>query len=257
MDIDTAVALVRSALLPRWPDARVAIIGGSTARGETTASSDIDLLLLFDQVDHAWRDTLKVAGQTVELFGHDAATFDYFCREIDAPTGRMPLARMVIDGVTVLPEGPLLHWLRGHAAALHAAGPPVLTSETLARRRYAITNLLEDLTDSTMPDEALAIAAALYTELADFTLRAAGTWSGGGRHLARRLRATSPALAATLTEAMGTMLTQPVMAKAAFASAVHEVLAPHGGLLLDGFRLDAPAAWRSDGTAPPAHSGTP
>jgi len=249
MDIDTAVALVRAQLLPRWPDTRVAIIGGSTARGETTPTSDIDLLLLFDHVDQAWRDTLKVDGQTVELFAHDAATFDYFCRRIDAPTGRMPLAAMVMDGASVLPEVPLLRWLRQHAEALHAAGPPALTPETLARRRYAITNLLEDVTDSTAPDETLAIAAALYLELADFALRAAGAWSGGGRHLARRLRATSPALAATLTDAIGTVLTQPAAAKLAFGRAVHEVLAPHGGLLLEGFRLEAPAAWRSEQAA--------
>lgn len=247
MDIDTAAALVRAQLLPRWPDARVAIIGGSTARGETTPTSDIDLLLLFEHVDQAWRDTLKVDGQTVELFVHDAATFDYFCRQVDAPTGRMPLACMAIDGVSVLPDSALLRWLREHAAALYAAGPPALLPETLARRRYAITTLLEDLTDSTAPDETLAIAAALYGELADFALRAAGVWSGGGRHLARRLRAASPALAATLTEALGTLATQPALAKPAFQRAVHEVLAPYGGLLLEGFRLDAPAAWRTAG----------
>jgi hypothetical protein len=246
---------VRAELLPRWPDARVAIIGGSTARGETTPTSDIDLLLLFDHVDHAWRDTLKVDGQTVELFAHDAATFDYFCRQIDAPTGRLPLARMAIDGVSVLPDGPLLRWLRDHAAALYAAGPPALTAETLLRRRYAITTLLEDLTDSTAPDETLAIAAALYTDLADFTLRAAGTWSGGGRHLARRLRAATPDLASALTEALGTLTTQPAAAKRSFERAVHEALAPHGGLLLEGFRLDAPAAWRTDGVMTPTGLG--
>jgi Nucleotidyltransferase domain len=247
MDIDTATTFVRAQLLPRWPDARVAIIGGSTARGETTPTSDVDLLLLFDHVACAWRDTLKVAGQTVELFGHDAATFDYFCRTIDAPAGRMPLAWMAIDGVSVLPESPLLHWLRQHAESLHAAGPPVLTTEALARRRYAITTLLEDLSDSTAPDETLAIAADLYLELADFSLRAAGAWSGSGRHLARRLRAASPALAATLTEAMGMLTTQPAAAKGAFERAVHDALAPHGGLLLEGFRLEAPGAWRSEG----------
>ena len=256
MHIDAATALVRTALLPRWPDARVAIVGGSIARGEATPTSDIDLLLLFDHVDRAWRDTLKVAGQTVELFGHDAATFDYFCRAVDAPAGRMPLAGMVIDGVSVLPENALLRWLRDHAAALYAAGPPALTAEVLARRRYAITTMLEDLTDSTAPDETLAIAVGLYAELADFTLRAGGAWSGQGRHLARRLRAAAPDLAAALAQAMGEVASHPEAARRTFDRVVRAALAPHGGLLLEGFRLDAPAAWRSAGIAAPSVPGT-
>lgn len=245
MHIAAATTLVRTALLPRWPDAKVAIIGGSIARGEATPTSDIDLLLLFEHVDQAWRDTLKVGTQTVELFGHDLATFDYFCRVMDGPAGRMPLAAMVNDGVSVLPDSALLQRLRRHARQLYDAGPAPLTAEAMARQRYAITTLLEDLTDSTAPDETLAIAVHLYGALADFALRAAGAWSGHGRHLARRLKAAAPDLAADLTAGMAALATQPDVAKATFDRAVRTTLAPHGGLLLEGFMLPAPAAWRS------------
>ncbi|WEF31219.1 nucleotidyltransferase domain-containing protein [Pseudoduganella chitinolytica] len=245
MHIDAATKLVRTELLPRWPDAAVAIIGGSIARGEATPTSDIDLLLVFEHVEQAWRDTFKVGTQTVELFGHDLATFDYFCRVVDGPAGRMPLAAMVNDGASVLPDSALLQRLRRHARKLYDAGPPALSAEALARQRYAITTLLEDLADSTTPDETLAIAVHLYGALADFALRAAGTWTGHGRHLARRLKATAPALAADLETGMALLAAQPEMAKAAFDRAVRTTLAPHGGLLLEGFRLPAPAAWRS------------
>jgi hypothetical protein len=56
-------------------------------------------------IDHAWRETLKVGPQTVELFVHDPATFDYFSRVVDRSTGRLPLANMVADGVNALPAG--------------------------------------------------------------------------------------------------------------------------------------------------------
>jgi len=259
MHIDAARHLVTHALLPRWPDARVAIIGGSIARGEATPTSDIDLLLVFDRVDQAWRDTLKVGTQTVELFGHDPATFDYFCREIDRPGARMPLANMVIDGVSVLPDVPPYRaataWLRTHAQQLIDDGPPPLTPAMLASRRYEITTLLEDLIDGTEPDETLATAVKLYDALAHFALRASGAWTGVGKHLARRLRATDPQLAAGLVAAMNAIVSEPATGKALFDAAVQRTLAPHGGLLLEGFALPAPAAWRSEGVAFPATPG--
>jgi len=251
MHIDAARTLVRRELLPRWPDARVAIIGGSIARGEATPTSDIDLLLVFDRVDQAWRDTLKVGQQTVELFGHDPATFDYFCREIDRPGGRMPLANMVADGVNVLADGAAAAWLRGHAQRLLDLGPPALAPAVLASRRYEITTLLEDLLDATAADELLATAVKLYDALAGFALRAAGAWTGVGKHLARRLRAADPALAADLVAAMGSLGADPAAGKALFETAVHRTLAPYGGPLLEGFMLPAPGEWRSEGVAFP------
>ena len=255
MHIDAAKALVQRELLPRWPGARVAIIGGSIARGEATPTSDIDLLLVFDRVDRAWRDTLKVGAQTVELFGHDPATFDYFCREIDRPDGRMPLANMVVDGVSLLQEPPgagaAAAWLRAHAQALLDLGPPALAPAMLASRRYEITTLLEDLLDTTAPDELLATAVKLYDTLAGFALRAAGAWTGVGKHLARRLRAADPALAADLVAAMGLLGAEPATAKALFDTAVQRTLSPYGGPLLEGFTAAAPGEWRSEGVAFP------
>lgn len=252
MRIETARRLVASELLPRWPDVRVAIICGSIARGEATPTSDIDLLILFDKVDCAWRDTLKIGTQTVELFGHDPATFDYFCRTIDRPGGRMPLASMVLDGVSVLPEDGAFAWLRTYARELLDLGPPALTPAMLASRRYEITTLLEDLIDSTVADETLATAVKLYDALSTFSLRAAGAWTGVGKHLARRLRAIDAVLADDLTAAMAVLATDPAAARRIFDDAVRRTLAPYGGLLLEGFLLPAPAGWRSAGVGFPA-----
>ncbi|MEG0883762.1 MAG: nucleotidyltransferase domain-containing protein, partial [Janthinobacterium sp.] len=158
-----AVRLVRE----RYPTAVAAIIGGSFATGRQTPTSDIDLLLLFEHVDCAWRDTRVAEGRTVELFAHDVATFTYFCKEMDAPGGTVPLARMVVEGENILAAGDAYPRLLARAHAIDKAGPPVLDVENLQRRRYAITTALEDLVDSTQPGEALAVACQLYSALAD------------------------------------------------------------------------------------------
>ena len=236
-----AVRLVRE----RYPTAVAAIIGGSFATGRQTPTSDIDLLLLFEHVDCAWRDTLVAEGRTVELFAHDVATFTYFCKEMDAPGGTVPLARMVVEGENIVAAGDAYTRLHALAQAIDKAGPPVLDVENLQRRRYAITTALEDLVDSTQPGEALAVACQLYPALADLHLRAAGEWSGGGKHLFRRLQAFDAAIAGQLDGALRLVASDLPAGQRAFERVAAAVLAPVGGPLLEGFTLPAPAHWRS------------
>ncbi|WP_402720986.1 nucleotidyltransferase domain-containing protein [Janthinobacterium rivuli] len=236
-----AVRLVRQ----RYPTAVVAIIGGSFATGRQTPSSDIDLLLLFDHVDCAWRDTLVAEGRTVELFAHDVATFTYFCKEIDAAGGTVPLAMMVLEGENIAAPGPQHAQLLALAQAFAAAGPPVLDADNLLRRRYAITTALEDLVDSRHPCEALAVACQLYPALADLHLRAAGQWIGEGKHLFRRLQAFDAAIADQLDGALRLVASDLPAGQHAFEQVAAAVLAPVGGPLLEGFTLPAPAHWRA------------
>ncbi|MGK5010412.1 nucleotidyltransferase domain-containing protein [Janthinobacterium sp. MDB2-8] len=236
-----AVRLVQE----HYPTAVAAIIGGSFATGRQTPSSDIDLLLLFDHVDCAWRSTIVAEGRTVELFAHDLATFTYFCKEMDAPGGTVPLARMVLEGKNIAASGEHYPQLLALAQAIAAAGPPVLDVDNLQRRRYAITTALEDLVDSRHPGEALAVACQLYQALADLHLRAAGVWSGGGKHLFRRLQAFDAAIASELDGALRLVASDLAAGQRAFEHVTAAVLAPVGGPLLHGFCLPAPAHWRA------------
>ncbi|TWI64181.1 hypothetical protein IP91_02947 [Pseudoduganella lurida] len=156
---------------------------------------------------------------------------------------------MVADGVNVLPAGAAEAWLRRHAGKLLELGPEPPTPAMLAARRYEITTLLEDLVDGRAPDELLATAMKLYDALAHLALRAASAWTGTGKHLARRLRAVAPVLADDLVAAMAAIIPQPEDGKRRFTTAVDRMLAPHGGPLLEGYRLAAPAEWRSAGVA--------
>ncbi|WP_312439924.1 nucleotidyltransferase domain-containing protein [Janthinobacterium sp.] len=229
----------------RYRGAVAAVIGGSFATGRQTASSDIDLLLLFDHVDAAWRNTIVYEGQTVELFAHDLATFRYFCEEIDAPRGTVPLAMMMIEGENILAASAQHAELLALAQATHAAGPPPLDTNNLRQRRYAITNALEDLVDSRHPGEAMAVACGLYGMLADLHLRAAGQWSGGGKHLFRRLHAHDAAIALQLDGAQRLLASDLPAGQQAYAQVAGAILAPAGGPLLAGYELPAPAHWRS------------
>jgi len=230
----------------RYPGAVAAVIGGSFATGRQTASSDIDLLLLFDHVDAAWRSTITHEGRTVELFAHDLGTFRYFCEQVDAPGGKVPLAMMVVEGENIVAASTHHQQLLALAQASHAAGPPPLDTANLRQRRYAITNALEDLVDSRHPGEAMAVACGLYGMLAELHLRAAGQWSGGGKHLFRRLHAYDAAIAAQLDGAQRLLASDLPAGQQAYAQVTSAILAPAGGPLIAGYELPAPAHWRCD-----------
>ncbi|MCA9572421.1 MAG: nucleotidyltransferase domain-containing protein, partial [Myxococcales bacterium] len=64
-------------LLASGPEALLGLVAGSVARGEATADSDLDLLIVAPRVPRATRGTFVAEGWTVELFVHDRGTLEH------------------------------------------------------------------------------------------------------------------------------------------------------------------------------------
>src|ERR1700760_3718231 len=62
----------------RYPSASVGFCGGSVVRGEGFPLSDLDVVVLFEHVANAWRESFYFEGWPVEVFAHDAETLAYF-----------------------------------------------------------------------------------------------------------------------------------------------------------------------------------
>jgi len=186
------------------PNAEAALLAGSRSRGEGAAGSDHDVILLFRELPGraAWRETSIFEGQIVEAFSHDLLTFEYFCREIDRPSGLPVLPTMIAEGISLLRE---LKRARQIAAETLRLGPPPLAADVVLSRRYAITDMATSLAGDCDGDVVVAVGAALYTALADFALRAAGRWSATGKAIPRALAATDTNLAARFTEAFAAL----------------------------------------------------
>lgn len=207
------------------PDATTVLVGGSAARGERRPTSDIDVLVLapaerFAPGDSLARTTIE-DGQRLELFAY---SLDSFARwsEHDYASLRPVLPFLLVEGVA-LREGPELAALRAEARARLDAGPR-LDAHALDRRRYAITDLLDDLADADDAFVESVVRAELVRALGEFLLLAANRWLGTGKWLVRRLRAWDPDAAADL-ERMTTADPATAVAIAAF------LLEPHGGRL--------------------------
>lgn len=242
-DLARLVAVVREIHAHRYRDAPVILAAGSLIRGEGTASSDLDLVVLHSRLDHAWRESFRFAGFPVEAFVHDPGTLEYFFTELDRVSGVPALPRMVLEGVEVPGPHPLSGAAKARAEAILAAGPPALDAAHEARLRYAVSDLLDDARAPRSADELTAIGTCLFEQLADYHLRRLGRWSARGKGIPRALHAVDATLAVRYADAFTRLFAQ------ADASAVirlaDELLAAAGGSLFDGYRADAPAEWKT------------
>lgn len=226
----------------RYPDATAVFAAGSLIRGEGTAYSDLDLVVVRSALASAYRESFRFDGCPVEAFVHDRQTLEYFFFEIDRPSGIPALPQMVVEGVEIPAPNDVSRALKAQAASVMAMGPPALDAETERRWRYGVTDLLDDLRDPRSIDELVATGARLYEQLADYHLRRQGRWSGRGKAIPRALVRENAELCARYCRCFDRLFK---------AGDPHEVillaerlLAAGGGPLFEGYRSDAPAAWR-------------
>ncbi len=229
-------------LAERFPTAPLMLLAGSVLRGEGSATSDLDLVVVFAKVEHAYRESIRACGWPVELFVHDPETLHHFFTEVDAPGGVPSLASMVVEGVELPGPSPLSRTVKALARRVLAAGPAPLDTIALDRRRYAVTDLVDDLRAPRSPTELVATATLLYGALADLYLRARGLWSARGKHVPRALAAVDAVYAASFVDAFDAAFRLDDASEVIRLAEV--TLAPLGGFLFEGHRLDAPAAWR-------------
>lgn len=238
-----ALAAAEAVLAERFPRASFAIVAGSILRGEGTASSDIDLVVLHETLPAAWRESFHSHGFPVEAFVHDAETLNWFADQ-DVAGGRPVLLDMLAGGVAVGRGLARAEALQAAARRRLGMGPPPLTPEQRDALRYQITDLIDDLRDPRPAAERRTIAAELMTPLADLMLRGRGHWSGRGKWLPRLVSRLDEGLAERFDAAFRQAGEGQV---AELIRLAEEELQPHGGPLFDGDRRVAPPSARRAG----------
>jgi hypothetical protein len=167
--------------------------------------SDLDIVVLLHGTPAPYRASFRHGDWPVELFVHTEATWcAYVDREIRKR--RSPLLWMCADGLLLLDTDGVGARLAAEAKRLAAAGPPVVPAEEIDDCRYAITDLLDDLSGSTDQGEQLFIATELARRTGELALAMGGSWNGGGKWLARRLQTTAPGLGTRLHHAVREVL---------------------------------------------------
>jgi hypothetical protein len=226
----------------RYPDASVIFLAGSIIRDEATPFSDLDLVVIFDQLPAAYRESFHFQGFPIEAFVHDPETLNYFLFEVDRPSGIPSLAQMIFEGIEIPEPNDVSRSLKQLATSVMQLGPPELSEEDVRKLRYDITNLADDIRQPRSKDELVAAGAELYEALANYYFRTNMLWSAKGKSIPRILRQADADLslryAASFAELFAQSHPENVVAL------VEEILRPRGGFLFEGHRLGAPAHYR-------------
>ncbi len=236
-EVGTAVEDARALVAHWFPEARASWLGGSVVLGSATPGSDLDVTVLLPGPPAPFRDARRYRGWPVELFVHTETSLGHYMRR-DVRAGRPTMARLVGHSVVLSDaDGSGAQW-RQTAQMLLAAGPPALTGDELASLRYAVTDLLDDVTHAHDAHERLVGSALLAEESAHLLLHGAGHWWGRGKWVARELadldERDGTSWRGRHEQALVTAAAGDVSLLLAFAD---EVLARNGGPLFEGHRL--------------------
>ncbi len=260
----------------RFPEAVAVFLAGSVMRGQGTPHSDLDVVVVVENLPAAYRESLIHQQWPVELFVHDRETLAYFF-EADRKRGVPSLPAMVEEGLELPVSSAASQQLKGQARKILSEGPPLWTRPELDAARYAITDVCDDLRSPRGPAQALgavdirqdvgavatfgpskqmaqngetevncqqllASGCRLYEMLANFSLRAHGCWSATGKSIPDQLEKLKAGLAERFTIAFQTLFKQ--QEASAVLGLAQELLEAHGGWLFSEPARPAPAHWR-------------
>ncbi|MEU1172061.1 nucleotidyltransferase domain-containing protein [Streptomyces microflavus] len=229
-----AIDAARAVVEEHHPVARAAFLGGSVVTGRRTAMSDLDIVVLLHGSPAPYRASLRSGEWPVEMFVHTEATWHAYTQR-EVRKRRSPLLWMCADGILLFDKDGVGTRLAAEARKLTVAGPPTVSAEEIDDRRYAITDLLDDLVGSTDQGERLFIATELVRRAGELALAADGSWNGGGKWLARRLETSAPGLSMRLHDGLREVLAGRIEP---LAAVVDEVLEQVGGRLWAGYQRD-------------------
>ena len=220
----------------RYPSAQAVFLAGSTTRGEGTDTSDLDLVLIFDRLDQAFRESFHHMGWPVEVFAHDPQTLEYYFNKVDRPSGIAAMAHMVSEAVPLPEASELSSSLQAMARELISTGPPRWNQSQIDYSRYLITGLVEDLRDPRSRAELIGTACSLYTMLAHHYLRCRDQSAAHDKTIPRHLETVSPEFARQFSASFDRLFqTSDIGLVVVLAE---ESLEPQGGWLFEGYRAE-------------------
>lgn len=229
---------IQKLIKERYVDSKAVFWAGSVSEGRGTSASDLDLVIVFEEVAHAYREAFIYDGWPIDAFIHDLDTLRYFFEESRTGNGISGLCYMILNGREGTNPGVFSENVKTLAQEFLNAGPAIWDQEQINKERFLITDVLDDIKYPTGRDEQIASASWLLEALGQFYFRSQNKWCASGKSIIRYLKSDNPDLALEFMQGFQGLF--QTGNSAALELLVKKILDPYGGLFWNGFRSDAP-----------------
>ncbi|UKA56927.1 nucleotidyltransferase domain-containing protein [Arthrobacter sp. FW306-2-2C-D06B] len=226
--LDRALNSAREFVKEIHPEAAASALAGSIALGCGTRTSDLDIVVYYDDRPASFAETLRYDGWLVESFVYGPEGIDeWFAFEAKE---RRPVALDMWSIGIPLADNIATVNLKARAQALIAAGPEPISEIQHADLRYGLTAAIDDLEGNPELGEEFAIMADVYKRAAELLLLNNSNWLGTGKWLVRRLATLQDPNAHSLVQWVQSVPRSPQE----LCRIAHEVLESIGGQLREG-----------------------
>jgi hypothetical protein len=233
---------IQKLLKERYVNAKAVFWAGSVAANQGTSASDLDLVIVFEEVAHAYREAFIYDGWPIDAFIHDMDTLRYFFEESRTGNGISGLSYMILNGREVTNPSAFSENVKTLTQEVLNAGPATWNQDQIDKERFLITDVLDDIKNPVGRDEQIASAAWLLEALGQFYFRSQNKWCASGKSIIRYLKNDNPDLATEFTQSFESLF--QTGSTVLLELLVKKILESYGGLFWDGFRSDAPKEWK-------------
>ena len=115
----------------RYEDAKAIFWAGSVSVNQGTSASDLDLVIVFEEVAHAYREAFIYDGWPIDAFIHDLNTLRYFFEESRTGNGISGLCYMILNGREVTNPSAFSENVKTLAQEVLNAGPATWEQEQI------------------------------------------------------------------------------------------------------------------------------
>ncbi|ADU31100.1 nucleotidyltransferase domain-containing protein [Evansella cellulosilytica] len=215
-----------------FPHCHGAVLAGSVVRGEATETSDLDIVVIDMNIISQYRKSVMFLQWPIEVFVHNVQSLKHMFQD-DYERATPTHQTMLAEGITIVDKG-VLGPIQKEAKLILKNGPQTWTNETIKRKRYFITDALDDLIGSSNRSEEIFITNTLAYWLHEFVLRTNGHWIGDSKWIIRRLQQFDQNYSERFIEAIDDFYKYGNKHKV--IALVDDTLAPYGGRLFHGFK---------------------
>lgn len=233
---------IKKLVAERYRDAKAVFWAGSVSNNQGTPASDLDLVVVYEQLPNAYREAFVYEKWPIDVFVHDSETLLYFFEESRAGNGISGLIYMILNGREITEPNVFSQNIKKGAKEILKKGPAMWDKEQVAKERFLITDVLHDIKTPTSREEQIASAAWLFEALSQFYFRSRQKWCASGKSIVRYLKDENPEIAKEFTQSFDKLFRTGETADLEIL--VEKILAPFGGLHWDGYYSQAPKEFK-------------